>query len=127
MISRRISDLSSSEEIFNQAAPIYNQALRNSGFDEAIKFSRKENNNKRTRGRKIIYFHPPWSDQIESKLGKGFLQLLDKHFPRGCELFHYFNRQKVKVSYSNLPNVARQIKGITGYVDKIRRLYQMFE
>ena len=125
MISRRISDLSSSEEIFNQAAPIYNQALRNSGFDEAIKFSRKENNNKRTRGRKIIYFHPPWSDQIESKLGKGFLQLLDKHFPRGCELFHYFNRQKVKVSYSNLPNVARQIKGINRKVLHPEKILQL--
>ena len=27
-------------------------------------------------------------------------------------MFHFFNRQKVKVSYSILPNVARQIKGI---------------
>ena len=111
MISRRISDLSSNEEIFNQAAPIYNQGLKNSGFDESIKFSKKQANSKRNRTRKIIYFHPPWSDQIESKIGKGFLSLLDKHFPKGCELFHFFNRQKVKVSYSNLPNVARQIKG----------------
>ena len=111
MISRRISSLSSSEEIFNQAAPIYNQALRNSGFDEPIKFSKKDDKIKRNRSRKIIYFHPPWSDQIESKIGKGFLQLLDKHFPKGSELFHYFNRQKVKVSYSILPNVTRQIKG----------------
>ena len=31
---------------------------------------------------------------------------------RGTELSQYFNRKKVKVSYSNLPNVARQLKGI---------------
>ena len=48
MISRRISDLSSNEEIFNQAAPIYNQALKNSGFDESIKFSKKQANSKET-------------------------------------------------------------------------------
>ena len=111
MIGRRISDLSSSEEIFNQSAPIYNQALSNSGFNESIQFSKRPETRKRNRNRKIIYFHPPWSDTIESKVGKSFLKLLDKHFPRGSELNHYFNRQKVKVSYSNLPNVDRAIKG----------------
>ena len=111
MVGRRISDLSSSEEIFKQAAPIYNQALRNSGFNEEIKFSKRTRDDKRAnRSRKIIFFHPPWSDQIETKIGQGFLKLLDKHFPRGTELFHYFSRQKVKVSYSILPNVARILK-----------------
>ena len=38
------------------------------------------------------------------------MNLLDKHFPKGSELFHYFSRQKVKVSYSILPNVARLLK-----------------
>ena len=52
----------------------------------------------------------PWSDQIHTRIGKSFLQLLDKHFPRGSELFHYFSRQKVKVSYSILPNVSRILK-----------------
>ena len=110
MVGRRISDLSSSEEIFKQAAPIYNQALRNSGFNEEIKFSKRDNNRKGNRSRRIIFFHPPWSDQIKTNVGKCFLQLLDKHFPRGSELFHYFSRQKVKVSYSILPNVARILK-----------------
>ena len=111
MVGRRISDLSSSEEIFKQAAPIYNQALRNSGFNEEIKFSKRTRENKRaTRSRRIIFFHPPWSDQIHTRIGKSFLQLLDKHFPRGSELFHYFSRQKVKVSYSILPNVSRILK-----------------
>ena len=110
MVGRRISDLSSSEEIFKQAAPIYNQALRNSGFNEEIKFSKRDNNRKGNRSRRIIFFHPPWSDQIKTNVGKCFLQLLDKHFPRGSELFHYFSRQKVKVSYSILPNVATILK-----------------
>ena len=76
MVGRRISDLSSSEEIFKQAAPIYNQALRNSGFNEEIKFSKRirDNNRKGNRSRRIIFFHPPWSDQIKSSVGKCFLQ-----------------------------------------------------
>lgn len=111
MIGRRISDLSSNEDIFNQSAPIYNQALRNSGFLSSIEFSKRNAETKTNRKRKVIYFHPPWSDQIETKIGKSFLNLLDKHFPRGTELHHFFSRQKVKVSYSNLPNVSRAIKG----------------
>ena len=112
MIGRRISDLSSNEQIFDQAAPIYNQALRNSGFLESIQFSKRNGEQRRHRRRNVIFYHPPWSDQIETKIGKSFLFLLDKHFPRGSDLFNYFNRQKVKVSYSNLPNVSRAIKGI---------------
>ena len=112
MIGRRISDLSSNENIFDQAAPIYNQALKNSGFNEDIQFSKRTEAAGRSRKRKVIYFHPPWSDQIETKIGQSFLNLLDKHFPRGTELHHFFSRQKVKISYSNLPNVSRAIKGI---------------
>ena len=72
MISRRISNLSSSEEIFNQAAPIYNQALRNSGFDEPIKFSKKDDKIKRNRSRKIIYFHPFGLTKLNLRSGKVF-------------------------------------------------------
>lgn len=112
MIGRRISDLSSSEEIFKLAAPLYNQALKNSGFNEDISYSERNETRNRGRKRTIIYFNPPWSDQIETKIGQNFLKLMDKHFPKSKEIGRYFNRQKVKVSYSNLPNVARQLKGI---------------
>ena len=91
--------------------------MRNSGFVEDIQFcKRTQEPIRRKHKRKIIYFHPPWSDQIEPKIGKSFLNILDKHFPRGSELYHYFNRQKIKVSYSNLPNVSRAIKGMNRLV-----------
>ena len=61
MIGRRISDLSSDENIFNEAAPIYNQALRNSGFLENIQFSKRNEEPAKRRKRNVIYFHPPWS------------------------------------------------------------------
>ena len=38
MIGIQISDLS---QIFNQSAPIYNQALKNSGFHEEIQFLKR--------------------------------------------------------------------------------------
>ena len=110
MIGHRISDLSSSEEIFNSVAPIYNQGLQNSGFTEEIKY--EPNRVKRSRRRrKVIYFNPPWDDQIKTNIGAAFLRLVDQHFGPGSGLNTIFNRQKVKVSYSNMPNIKRIISG----------------
>ena len=39
MIDKRLSDISSNKEHFDKAAPIYNEALKNSDFDETLKFS----------------------------------------------------------------------------------------
>ena len=44
MIGRRISDLSSSEEIFNQAAPLYNQALKNKEISYSGRNGRRNKN-----------------------------------------------------------------------------------
>ena len=41
MISKRLSDISSDKEHYDKAAPIYNEALKNSGFNETLKFSPK--------------------------------------------------------------------------------------
>ena len=110
MIGYRISDLSSNAEIFNSVAPVYNQALRNSGFNEEIKYEPKRT--KRTRRpRKVIYFNPPWDDQIRTNIGGNFLRLVDKHFHPNSNLHSIFNRQKLKVSYSNMPNIKRIISG----------------
>ena len=109
MISNRISDLSSSEEIFKSVAPIYNQALKNSGFTEEIKFS-KDRQRRRTRKRKIIFFNPPRHDSIKTSVGAQFIRLVERHFPEGSELSKYFNTQNLKVSYSNMPNFDRIIK-----------------
>ena len=111
MIGYRISDLSSNEEIFNSVAPIYNQGLRNSGFTEEIKYEPNRPRNPRRRRRKVIYFNPPWDDQIKTNLGACFLRLVDKHFRPGTDIHSIFNRQKVKVSYSNMPNIKRIISG----------------
>ena len=90
--------LSSNEDIFKSVAPIYNQALKNSGFNEEIKYEPRRT--KRTRRpRKVIYFNPPWDDQIRTNIGGQFLRLVDQHFPPGSELHSIFNQQKLKISY----------------------------
>ena len=46
-----------------------------------------------------------------TNVAKRFLQLIDKHFPKGHALHKLFNRNTVKVSYSCMNNMASIISG----------------
>ena len=108
MIGRRISQLSSSKEVFLDEAPAYTAALRNSGYSEGLDYTESSNPPapKRTRKRKVLWFNPPWNDAVATNVAGKFLQLIDKHFPKGSQYHKYFNRNTVKVSYSCMPNMA---------------------
>ena len=59
------------------------------------------NNNPRTgkqRKRNIIWFNPPFSKNVATKIGRYFLNLVDKHFPRDHKFHKIFNRNNIKVS-----------------------------
>ena len=106
-ISKRINDLSADEIVFNKSKDLYNNALSESGFQQKISFENNTTNklnNTRKRGRKIIWFNPPYSLNVSTNIGKRFFQLLDKHFPKTHKFHKLFNRNNVKVSYSSLPN-----------------------
>ena len=113
-VSRRITDNSSDPNVFGQAAPLYNNALKDSGYSQGIEFlaDRKElkPRPKRRRRRTIIWFNPPFSKNVRTPIGKRFLKLVDKHFPEENKLHAIFNRSTVKVSYSCMQNVASIIR-----------------
>ena len=113
-ISRRLTDISCDEDVFQEAAPLYNTALKESGFKEDVEYvaSRKtmEPVAKRKRARRVTWFNPPYSKSVMTRVGQRFLKLVDKHFPVGSKLHKVFNRSTVKVSYSCMPNMANIIK-----------------
>ena len=65
---------------------MYKEAITKSGFNDDIIYTPliESNNSKRqnTRKRKIIRFNPPYSMNVETNIGKIFLKLVKKHFPR---------------------------------------------
>ena len=61
MTNRRVSNLSYNENEFNKAKPIYESALKNSGFNYSMKFEAPIENTRRKRNRKVIWFNPPYS------------------------------------------------------------------
>ena len=114
-ISRRISTLSSDQSIFDDAAPSYNAALKKAGYQENIKYIKKDSDNgngrkKRKRDRKVIWYNPPYSKSVKTNVGAQFIKLIGKHFPRGHKLHKIFNRNNLKISYSCMRNMQQIIK-----------------
>ena len=99
--------------MFQEAVPPYQKALQNSGYRHALTYKGPKNDNngtninklKRNRKRQIIRFNSPFNLKTEAKIGKLFLNLLDKHFPPHNKLHRFFNRTSVKISYSCMPNM----------------------
>ena len=109
-IEKRFSKLSSNEEIFNQSAQYYEEKLASSGYKTKLKYQPPNvNKNKRNRKRNIIWFNPPYSKNVSTKIGKYFLNLVDKHFPRHHTLHKIFNRNTLKISYCTTKNIKSVI------------------
>ena len=111
MIEKRLSTLSSNNEIFEASKPIYEHSLKESGFNVKLAYQQRNSQpkNSRNRGRNIIWFNPPFSLNVISNIAKDFLRLLDQNFPKHHRLHKIFNRNNVKVSYCTMPNFAAAI------------------
>ncbi|GFS12631.1 hypothetical protein ElyMa_004864100 [Elysia marginata] len=87
-----------------------------SGLKSNLQFEKKEkendqkaNNVKPKRKRKITWYNPPLSGSVKTNVGKTFLKLINKHFPKTSNLYKIINKNTIKVSYSCLPNLKQAI------------------
>ena len=112
MVNDRLTQLSSSENEFDRAAPMYNKALHESGYEIYLKY-RKEAKATKTisnrRRRNIVWFNPPYSENVETNIGHEFLNLITKHFPKHHRLHKICNKNNIKISYSCMPNMSAVI------------------
>jgi len=107
-IETRLSKLSSNENIFKQATPYYEEALKRAGYNHQFNYNPNKNTastEKRKRKRNIIWFNPPFNSSLSTNIGKFFLQLVQKHFPRHHKFHKIFNKNNIKVSYSCMRNI----------------------
>ena len=109
-VNKRLSLISSNQAVFDWASPPYQEALKKSGHDFTLKFDPPTPYEKTTnRQRKITWFNPPFSKNVQSNIGKQFLNLIDKNFPSNHPLRKIINRNTVKVSYRCMPNVKQKL------------------
>ena len=110
-INKRLSKISSTKEIFDQASPAYQQELDRNGYNHTLVYDPSETNKKRKRCRnkRKIYFNPPYSLNVKTNIGAKFLNLIDQCFSIGHPLQPLLNRKSVKISYRCLPNMGNLI------------------
>ena len=107
-VNKRLSALSSNEQMFDSVCPIYQAALKNSGYTFQLKFNPTNitRQPKRNRARKIVWFNPPFSSSVKTNIGEKFLKIVDKNFTEDHPLKKIFNRNTLKVSYRCTPNIG---------------------
>ena len=108
-VEARLSSLSSSKQMFDEAKREYQVVLTKNSYKHDLRYNPQktaDKGNKKKRKRNIIWFNPPYSKTVETNIGKCFLALLDKHFPRGSKFHKIFNRNTVKISYGCMTNMA---------------------
>ena len=100
-IGRRISDISSNKELFNKAKPHYESALKRSGHDEKLTYTERKKpaahtaqHSRKNRQRNVIWFSPPYSMNVQTNIGKEFLNLVSKHFPKNHRYSTIFNKNR---------------------------------
>ena len=133
IVQKRLSSISSNQEVFMDAAPPYQQALNKAGYNHILVYEEdalnnnnddEDNNNddededinnnrnrrkKRKRNRNLTYFTPPFSMTVKTRIGKEFLKIVDTAFPPGNPLHKKLNRHNIKISYSCMPNMKTRI------------------
>jgi len=96
MISERISKISSNKEVFDHAAPFYNNALYTSDYKSNISYKEPQTdhttNAVRYRSRNIIWFNPTYSMNVKTNVAIKILTLLDKYFPKLNKFHKLFNQ-----------------------------------
>ena len=110
-INERLSRISANQQVFDEAAPPYQEALDKSGFNHKLKFQppNPAKPKKRCRKKEVIWFNPPFSLNVKTNIGKEFLKLVDRAFPVGNPLRKIFNRNTLKIGYKCMPNMASAI------------------
>ena len=112
-INKRLSALSSNEEMFLSVAPIYQNALDQSGYKYKLKYEppppTPNTPNKRQRKRRVIWWNPPYSANVKTNVGKLFFAALEENFGKDNPLNKIFNKRTVKMSYRTVPNFKKII------------------
>ena len=114
-VNKRLSSISANKEAFDAAKPPYQAALDKAGYQHRLEFIEPNENNENNERRKqkckrdIIYFNPPFNVNVDTKIGKEFLKIVDTSFPPGNPLHGRLNRHNIKLSYSTTSNMKDQV------------------
>ena len=98
MISKRLSDLPCNVEEYEKAKPVYETALNDSRYKTTMTYTKTTNVNNTNRACNIIWFNPPYSQNVKTNIGKTFLKLVKSIFQEVINYIKYsIKHTKVKL------------------------------
>ena len=99
-INKRISLLSSDEQTFQQAAPVYQNALRHGNYKHKLDYMQHtpQQQTRRNRQRNVIWFNPPFSKSVRTNVGLIYRGLI------------YRGLQHSMVHYQTRPSKTNRLK-----------------
>ena len=80
----------------------YQKALTESGYNHKLAYNppqEQARRNKRKRTRNITWYNSPFNSNIKTNLGRKFLHIIDRCFPKHIPLHKIFNRQTLKLMH----------------------------
>ena len=108
-INKRLTNISSSKEVFDESNALYQQALKEkNGYDHKLIYNplpEQATKSRRKRTRNITWYNPSFASNVKTNLGRKFLQIVDKCFSKNHPFHKIFNRHTLKLSYSCMPNM----------------------
>ena len=110
-VNRRLSGLSSSQAIFDNAIPPYQEALNKAGYKHKLTFNpnledEDSQPKRKCRKRRVTWFNPPINKSVKTDVATTFLSIIDSCFPANHILRATINRNTVKVSLRTMNNMA---------------------
>ena len=78
----------------------YQNSLNSANYKHKLVYNQPLTRKNNKRKRDIIYFNPPFNLNVETKIGKQFLNLINTHFDNNHAYRKIFNRNTLKISYS---------------------------
>ena len=106
-VNKRLSKLSATKEVFDEAAKSYQDELNEKGYKYKLEYeaTTKTAKKRRNRSRNVTYFNPPYSKSVKTNVGAKFLAIISKNFPAKHPLHKILNRNTVKIGYRCMPNI----------------------
>ena len=98
-INKRLTNISSRKEVFDESIAPYQQALKESGYDHKLTYNPAPTpRTKRKRKRDITWYNPPFDSNGKTNLGRKLLRFVVKFFQKKHPLYKIFNRHTLKLS-----------------------------
>ena len=107
-INKRLSEISSDRQCFDNTKTVYKEALNKRGYNYNLSYNEPRSRIQyswKNQPRNILWYNPPFSKNVKTNVGKCFLSLIDQHCPQSHSLHKIYNRNMLQLSYSCMTNI----------------------